>query len=266
MKKLALFFALFLLVTLLPARNLVLVNYIHSELGGRVMEKLLEYGENNRWYPLADAEKPGDICLFVKEFDPPRDFDHKLSFVSITFTVVKEAFGDYTEFIPLDSSSSRTWYVGTELVVLDPKKMERTLDTMIEQVDMRIALFLSIYENFAFEEYAESPQGMLEDTLKNYCQNVLDLWKTPARQGGLGQKITSKSKKDLARGLGFDPNTGSTFIPFLEYYYSIRELGRNRIVIEADLAGPFEMESTPLLGIIDLENDSFLIVPEDWDY
>lgn len=260
MKKLALFFVLFIMLSLLPARQLVLVNYVSSDIGGMVMDRLIEYGHLNSWYPLAESEEPGDICLFVKEFDLAKKDQ---SIISITYTVVKEPFGDYAEFVPIDTSVSRTWYVGTDVFMFDLKNIDAALEDMIEQVDTQIYLFLSVYGNLAFAEYIEGPQGALEDNLKRFCQDVLDQREYLFRKKTSGNKLSSKQKKEFARNFGFDPATYSVFIPHLELFYRILELDKNRVVIEADLAGPSVTDSQPIYGIIDLEDGSYEI---HWDY
>jgi len=264
-KKLALFAALFLLAVLLPARQLVLVNYVSNEIGNMVMDKLIDYAQTDSWYPLAESEESGDICLFVKEFDLPGLSRKHQSIISITYTVVKEPFGDYAEFVPIDTSVSRTWYVGTDVFMFDLKNIDAALDDMIEQVDTQIYLFLSVYGNLDFAEYSEGPSGFLEENLKRYCQDVLDNSENLFRKKASDQKLSSKQKKDFARFLGFDPATYSVFLPHLELFYRIVEMDQSRVVIEADLAGPSATDSQPIYGIIDLESGSYEIAWEYWE-
>ncbi|MDZ4182302.1 MAG: hypothetical protein U1B83_05435 [Candidatus Cloacimonadaceae bacterium] len=147
---------------LLAAVDVLLVNYTFSPEGELFMQELQNYVRESDWTRLTDSEKPGDICIFVKEYFIPKGIDPELRNFTVTFAVVEEPFGDYSEYVPLSKAVSGTWYVGTESFLIHSKDVKNGLWEAIDRIDTELYLFLATYSNIVYAPEQKPWIGVVE--------------------------------------------------------------------------------------------------------
>ena len=233
MKRLALVFILCVICVLAAARDIILVNYVFSGEGQQLMDAVTNYVENSGWTRLVNQEKPGDICLFIKEYYLPEGVDPDLRSFTVTFTLVAKPFGDYAEFVPIDAQVSGTWYVGTESMLLNARQMPSGLAEAISMIDTRLYLFLATYNNVTFDESSQPWEARIEDKLHELASEVVQWCKTPAAEGGPDFTAVEESKARLARLLGFISESSDIEDRELEVSFSLGKFSAGLIELKA---------------------------------
>ncbi len=224
------------------------------------MNELIEYIDNSDWTERTNEEKPGDICLFVKEFWIPKGIDPTLRSFTVTFTVVEEPFGDYAEYVPLSRAVSGTWYAGTEAILLDSNDMSSGLWTAIETIDTQLSLFLATYGNITYEDDHQNWEAAIEARLQRYCAEVIQWYLTPSSQGGAGQEIDAHSLKNLAALLGFESEWPGIEDRETEAAYSIRSVSKDAVEFWATPLDDSFIDGPLFTGRIDLKAREIRIV------
>ena len=251
MKRLALVFILCVICVLAAARDIILVNYVFSGEGQQLMDAVTDYVETSGWTRLVNQEKPGDICLFIKEFYLPEGTDPDLRSFTVTFTLVEKPFGDYAEFVPIDAQVSGTWYVGTESMLLNARQMPSGLADAVSVIDTRLYLFLATYNNVTYEESSQPWEAKIEDKLRDYASEVVIWCQLPKAEGGPDWSAVVDTKARLARALGFISESGDIEDRELEVAFSIGEFSAGLIELRACPLDDSYVEGPLFTAVID---------------
>lgn len=260
MKKLLIMLVLIFLAGLLAGTNVLFVNNVFSPEGEQLMDALQDFIRDCEWADLTNSEEPGDICLFVNEYQIPRGMDPNMKSFSITYTVVEYPFGDYAEFVPLSQAVSGTWYAGTNVFLLDSTDLASGIWEATYEVENNLYLFLASYGNIIYEDPDGDWESLLVEELQMYCETALQWYLTPVSQGGAGKKISKSAARELAQMLGFDPIYLNLESYNPDVAYSISTVNNKTIELRASPLDDSYLDGPLYTGSIDLRGKTIEII------